>query len=140
MILSSMPGHPAPCGGWTKVFAELEDNLKRLNALEQMHSLLLMDFDNHFETRKNRFDDLLEGQDCRDRVYLLGIDNKESEDLKKALGQSNNEEVGKLLVQTCPAKTTREWQNTHLHCNAKEIGRMQTAGVFSWLFVGTVKR
>jgi hypothetical protein len=123
-----------PCGGWTKVFAELQDNLDLLNAREQMHALLLMDFDNEFEKRKKQFDGLLQGQNCRDRVFLLGIDNKESEDLKKALGQSNNEEVGKLLVQSCPDETTPEWQNTHLICNTAELERMQTAGVFKWLF------
>lgn len=123
-----------PCGGWVKVFAELEENLKLLNAKAQMHALLLMDFDNDFEKRKGRFENLLSEQDCNDRVFLLGVDNRESEDLKAALKQSNNEAIGKILLQSCPEETAEEWKNPHLRCNADELARMAGAGVFTWLF------
>lgn len=124
-----------PCGGWTKVFAELEDNLRLLNARPEMHALLLMDFDNDFERRKQRFDDLLNQQACKDRVFLLGVDDRESEDLKAALRQSNNEAVGKVLLEQCPQETNEHWNNAHLRCNADELMRMQQAGIFDWLFV-----
>ncbi|PPK51348.1 hypothetical protein [Marinobacter persicus] len=124
-----------PSGGWPKVFAELEDNLKLLNDRPGMHALLLMDFDNDFESRKQNFDEILNGQSCKERVFLLGIDEKESEDLKATLQQSNNEAVGKRLLQHCPDETSVDWQNTHLRCNEHEIARMRTAGVFTWLFV-----
>lgn len=124
-----------PCGGWAKVFAELEDNLRLLNAKPKMYALLLMDFDNDFEKRKRRFEDLIKHQSCKDRVFLLGIDNKESEDLKAALKQSNNEAVGKILLEQCPKEINVHWINSHLRCNTDELTRMNEAGVFDWLFV-----
>ncbi|MCE9681652.1 hypothetical protein [Halomonas alkalisoli] len=124
-----------PCGGWGKVFAELQDNLALLNARQKMHALLLMDFDNDFQARKARFDSFLDKQACRDRVFLLGVDEKESEDLKAALRQSNNEAVGKMLVRACPEQRTQDWENRHLYNNADELNRMVAAGVFRWLFV-----
>lgn len=123
-----------PCGGWSKVFAELKDNLKLLNAKPEMHAVLLMDFDNDFESRRKQFDSIFSEQPCWERVFLLGIDEKESEDLKTTLRQSNNEAVGKLLLKKCPEETTDDWQNPHLKCNEAEIGRMREAGVFTWLF------
>ncbi len=124
-----------PCGGWAKVFAELEDNLRLLNAKPEMHALLLMDFDNDFEKRKKRFEDMLNQHACKNRVFLLGVDDKESEDLKAALKQSNNEAVGKILVEQCPEETNEHWSNAHLRCNAAELNRMQQMGIFDWLFV-----
>ncbi|MCG5516386.1 MULTISPECIES: hypothetical protein [unclassified Ectothiorhodospira] len=123
-----------PSGGWGRVFADLEDNLNLLNNRPAMHALLLMDFDNDFISRKKKFDEILKGQSCRERVFLLGIDEKESEDLKATLQESNNEAVGKRLVGTCPDETSVDWQNPHLRCNKHEIARMRNAGVLAWLF------
>lgn len=123
-----------PSGGWPKVFAELGDNLRLLNARLEMHAVLLMDFDNDFDSRKRQFDQVLSDQACRERVFLLGIDEKESEDLKTTLRQSNNEAVGKLLLEKCPNETTDDWQNSHLKSNETEITRMREAGIFNWLF------
>jgi len=129
-VIDSRP----PCGGWGKVFAELESNLRLLNARPEMHALLLMDFDNVFAKRRSKFDELLKEQDCKDRVFLLGVDDKESEDLKASMNQSNNEAVGKDLLRHCPDEQTDAWRNPHLHCNSNEIKRMQAAGMFVWLF------
>lgn len=123
-----------PSGGWKKVFAELEENLSLLNANPNMHALLLMDFDNNFSSRKQEFDDKTNGQSCRDRVFLLGINKKESEDLKATLQESNNEAVGKRLLGGCPDETSADWTNPHLRCNEHEIQRMRDAKVFTWLF------
>jgi hypothetical protein len=123
-----------PCGGWGKVFAELEENLKLLNSRETMYALLLIDFDNDFARRKQRFDTTLQGQACQHRVFMLGIDNKESEDLKAALRASNNEAVGTALLEGCPDSTADEWENAHLRCNQEELRRIRSAGVFEWLF------
>ena len=124
-----------PCGGWPKVFAELRGNLRLLNDRKEMHAVLLIDFDNEFAFRKQRFEAIIAGQPCCERVFLLGIDNKESEDLKASLKHSNNEAVGKLLLSQCPDEPSAEWQSSHLQCNESEIKRLQSAGVLDWLFV-----
>lgn len=124
-----------PCGGWTKVFAQLEENLNLLNAKIYMHALLLMDFDNQFAARKEKFEEILIEQPCRDRVFLLGIDNKESESLKRTLGITNNEKISEILLEKCPDEIVEIWQNEHLRCNTEEIERMRNQSVFEWLFV-----
>ncbi|MDP3517072.1 MAG: hypothetical protein Q8S94_07885 [Pseudohongiella sp.] len=126
-----------PSGGWLKVFAELEANLNLLNQRQCMHAVLLMDFDNDFQERKARFDSIIAGQSCSDRVFLLGIDERESEDLKKTMNLSNNEALGKVLLEGCPDATTPTWQNIHLRCNVGEIERMKEVGVFGWLFLNS---
>lgn len=66
---------------------------------------------------------------------MLGIDNKEFEDLKRALKLSDGEQLGQELVKGCPEIASSVWGNQHLACNAREIERMRGAGVFDWLFV-----
>lgn len=123
-----------PSGGWNKVFVQLEENLPLLNNRQKMHALLLMDFDNAFEARINRFKQLLANESCAERVFILGIDAKESENLKRTLKQSNNEKISKILLENCPSHVVQEWQNQHLNCNQYEIKRMREQGVFKWLF------
>lgn len=122
----------SPSGGWLKVFAALDDNSNLLKNRETMYALLLVDFDNSFEDRVRRFKDSLSETDYQNRVFILGVDKKESEDLKKSLQFRNYEEIGKALVRDCPQLTN--WQNQHLECNVAEIKRMIEESVFSWLF------
>lgn len=69
-----------------------------------------------------------------DRVFILGVNHKESEALKKFFGTPNFEVIGKKLVEKCPHGDLSHWQNTHLECNLAEIERMRKNGVFGWLF------
>ncbi|MCH4247892.1 MAG: hypothetical protein LKF82_08645 [Acinetobacter populi] len=124
-----------PSGGWKKTFNELESNLKLLNSRETMFALLLIDFDHQFQQRKDKFDILLLEQPCKDRVFILGIDAKQSEDLKHTLHITNNEKIGRMLVENCPDKMAEAWENKHLLCNNTEISRMRNIGVFDWLFL-----
>jgi hypothetical protein len=123
-----------PAGGWPKVFETLAENIKLLDANPQMHALLLMDFDNDYAKRFQRLEDTLIGHTCAERVFMLGIDDKESEDLKKSLNRSNNEAVAGILLEDCPEKTGKVWQNSHLQCNLDELQRMREKGVLEWLF------
>jgi hypothetical protein len=43
--------------------------------------------------------------DLADRVFLLGIDNSESEDLKRYTGHKNYEQIGASLVSDCPEQS-----------------------------------
>jgi len=92
-----------------------------------------MDFDYEFQSRLEKFWGLVPKK-LSNRVFILGIDNKESEDLAKYF-KCNIEEVGKKLVDNCPNGDLLNWKNTHLDCNLPEIERMRKNGVFDWLFV-----
>lgn len=124
----------APVGGWRKVLASLEDMAPLLDRYDRMHLLLLMDFDYEFDSRMARFQQAIDGQPYQNRVFLLGVDNKEFENLKQTLKQTNIERIGQMLVEGCPQQQTPVWQNQHLNCNQPEIQRMRDAGVFEWLF------
>jgi putative IMPACT (imprinted ancient) family translation regulator len=94
-----------------------------------------MDFDNKFNERYSKFENILKEQSCKARVFLLGIDVKESEDLKKTLGYKNLEEISKILLENCPKEESKEWNNKHLKCNLREIEKMKSINIFDWLFV-----
>lgn len=123
-----------PCGGWSKVLKSLTGNLNLINSRHHMHVLLLIDFDNEFEKRKEKFKEIILEEPCFNRVFLLGIDLKESEDLKRTLNQTNNEVISQLLLKDCPNNLAEVWENDHLRCNQPEIERMRASGVFEWLF------
>lgn len=128
-----------PCGGWDKVFESLKNNIHLLEKYEACNILLLMDFDDKtsdgldfFNQKMEKFQNLVPTQ-YANRVFLLGVNHKESESLKKFFNKSNFEDIGKLLVEDCPANNSR-WDNIHLQCNSAEINRMQRLGVYKWLF------
>jgi len=128
-----------PAGGWVKVFDTLAENLRLLDTYQKSHVLLLMDFDGECEGRKQRLHHIITGHACADRVFMLGIDNRESEDLKRTLKQSNNEAIAAMLLEDCPKADGSVWQNTHLQCNAGELRRMRERGVMDWLFLSALR-
>ncbi|MGE4510270.1 MAG: hypothetical protein AB7D43_04110 [Sulfurimonadaceae bacterium] len=128
-----------PCGGWSDVFNALEKNLHLLKNPE-CNILLLMDFDDQdeeslssFERRKRKLSELTPPEHVK-RVFMLGVNHKESEALKKYFKTPNLEQIGQKLIQDCPNGDLSNWRNTHLECNLLEIERMKTNGVFKWLF------
>ena len=123
-----------PSGGWTKVFAALDEYDKRLTNQKHQHMLLLMDFDYDFTNRIDNFYRKIKNKPYESRVFLLGIDNKEFENLKQHLGLTNTEAIGTKLVENFPQSTPQIWNNQHLACNLPEIKRMRKANVFDWLF------
>lgn len=123
-----------PVGGWMNVLASLVAQDRLLNSNIKMHLLLLIDFDHQFSSRYEMFQQKINGKPYQDRVFLLGIDHKQSEDLKTTMGHIHFEALGQKLVEDCPKVQTPLWQNTHLFCNQAELLRMQQVGVFGWLF------
>jgi hypothetical protein len=119
--------------GWGKVFKDLENSIRLLNRFRDRYILLLMDFDYAFEDRIKEFRMLIPTE-FTNRIFILGIDNKESEDLAKYF-KCKAEEVGKKLVENCPTSDLLNWKNTYLKCNLPEIERMRENGVFDWLFI-----
>ncbi len=124
----------APAGGWSKVFCALEDNHALLERYSEMHLLLLMDFDRKFGERMQHFKEMIADKSYQSRVFLLGVDNKEFENLKQTLKKSNVEKIGQELVKGCPDQQSAIWDTQQLACNQTEIDRMRKAGVFKWLF------
>jgi len=123
-----------PLRGWEKVLGAMTDWAPSLDRFPEMHLLLLIDFDNDFTTRYQRFVEQSRQIGCFDRTFLLGIDHREAEDLKRA--QRNSfESLGKSLVEGCPDRTSPLWNEAHLGCNRPEIERMLSMGVLKWMFV-----
>jgi len=127
-----------PCNGWGKVFDELEKNLHLLTNPE-CYILLLMDFDDKegslssFEGRKRKLSEITP-QKYSERVFMLGVNHKESEALKSFFRTPHFDKIGQELIKDCPTGDLSNWQNTHLECNLPEIERMKQGGVFDWLF------
>ena len=94
---------------------------------------MVIDFDYEFESRYEMFSDLVPDE-YQDRIFILGVDNKESEELKTFFSMSDFEKIGKKLVEDCPKSDLTNWQNRHLECNINEIERMKNSGIFEWLF------
>lgn len=118
--------------GWKKVFKDFQSSISLLRKFQERHILLLMDFDYEFKSRFEEFSKSVPDE-FKNRVFILGIDNKESEDLAKYF-KCNSEEVGKKLVEDCPDGDLSHWKNPHLKCNLPEIERMKENGIFEWLF------
>lgn len=125
-----------PAGGWKNALDQFENDVVPLmEEFPKKHVLLLIDFDNHYQSRRRHFDDIVVHSPIADRAFLLGIDNSESEDLKRHTGHKNYEQIGSLLVRDCPDRTESDlWQTAHLSCNIPELQRMRVAGVTEWLF------
>ncbi len=122
-----------PCDGWIKVFKQLENEIKFLEKFKLRYLLIIIDFDYEFESRYKMFSDLIPKQ-YQDRIFILGVDNKESEELKVFFSMSNLEKIGKKLVEDCPKSDLTNWKNKHLECNINEIERMKNSRIFEWLF------
>jgi hypothetical protein len=128
-----------PCGGWIKVFEKFQKNIHLLKNNKYCHILLIIDFDdkdanssNKFVARKEKFQELLPTE-YSNRAFLLGVNHKESEILKRFFRKSNFEAIGKLLVEDCPSVNSN-WNNIHLECNMPEINRMKELKIYNWLF------
>jgi hypothetical protein len=145
-INSSVLDIRKPCGGWPKVFDSFESNgMVLLNKKPKTtYILLLIDFDDkteegneNFSNRMKRFKDL--SKEYADHVFLLGVNHKEAEALKKFFAQSSLESIGQMLVENCPNSDLSYWKNKHLQCNLIEINRMRKCGIFDWIFMRQAK-
>jgi len=120
--------------GWKVVFEDFMDSIAMLKKYENRYTLLLMDFDYKFISRLEKFHQSVP-EELKNRVFILGIDNKESDALKSFFRTPNFEKIGKNLVENCSDGDLSNWKNIHLNCNLPEIERMRDAGIFDWLFI-----
>ena len=114
----------APSGGWRKVLVDFERCIPELRRFSERRIILLIDFDNSFESRSQFLLDKIP-EDLRDRVFLLGTAD-EPERLRSELGQ-NFEGIGQSLAEQCDGdqQTSGLWNNSHLSHNQPELRRLQ---------------
>lgn len=131
-----------PSGGWKKVFETFEKNIHLLKKYNECYILLLMDFDDPvndssndaFKYRMDMFQKMVP-KEYRNRVFLLGANHKESENLKKEFKLADFEKIGQKLIEGCPQNDLLNWKNNILDCNLDEIKRMGENGVLKWIFL-----
>lgn len=130
-----------PSRGWKAVFEDFKSSIPMLRKYKNRYTLLLMDFDDKDKSSEKSFANRLETfnslipQELKKRVFILGVNHKESEALKKLFQTPHFENIGKKLVENCPQGNLSNWNNTHLECNLPEIERMKENGIFDWLFL-----
>jgi hypothetical protein len=111
-----------PSGGWGKVLASfVNDHIAGLRKYPHRHLVLLIDFDDHVDERREHFVAQFP-PDVRERVFLLGT-SSEPEPLKKSHGNSL-EAIGKQLATECERDETELWAHRLLAHNAAERQRL----------------
>jgi len=115
--------YPLPvAGGWAAVLKEFEDvYVKRLRDSHNAHIIMLIDYDNEFETRRAKFQAKIP-VDVADRAFGCADEPK---DLKKATRRCC-EEIGRLLANECDTGTEQLWTHGHLRHNNDDRARLTT--------------
>lgn len=109
-------------GGWPSVLDKFKSEyIKHLNDYDGGHVVLLIDFDEQVDSRRQRFRDAIPTP-LRERVFVVGVLD-EPKDLKKAINYSKSyEEIGSALADDCHNNTTGMWDHDHLkHNNVERI-------------------
>ena len=125
-------------GGWKVVLDSLgkPELVRQLAELPKRHLLLLIDFDEQFESRSDIYQKHKQRMpvDVSQRIYLLGCLH-EPEKLKADLQSRRSfEEIGRELADDCaPPPAPNLWQHPHLQHNAQELQRL-VAQVKPFLF------
>jgi hypothetical protein len=115
--------YPLPvAGGWSAVLKEFEEvYIKKLRDFQKAHVVLLIDYDNKFDTRRLEFQSKMPA-DVMDRAFVLGCAD-EPEALKKATSLGY-EEIGRLLANECETGTDHLWTHDHLRHNNDDRNRL----------------
>lgn len=117
-------------GGWPKVLKDLKnEHLCGLRNYQHRHLVILVDFDNFGEDRREIFKDIPE--DVKERVYVIGP-SVEVESLEKDAGLTA-EIIGTELAKACANGEPGLWKNKFLEHNETELKRLRDS-VKSFLF------
>lgn len=112
-----------PAGGWPAVLAKFENDLiSYLRRYPTGFVVLLIDFDEQYDTRRTRFRDAVP-DDLSDRVFVLGV-RVTPEAMKQALGKSL-EGIGLDLAQNCLEGVVGLWNSDHLAHNSPDLSELQ---------------
>ena len=111
-----------PADGWPKVKKGfLDTHILKLRKFQECHLILLIDFDNQLERRREIFKSVIP-DDVADRVYILGT-LTEPEELSKECKLSA-EKIGEALATNCYANEVGLWGTRLLQHNQEEIDRL----------------
>ncbi len=111
-----------PAGGWSKVLKTLRDEyIPVLRAYPKTHVVMLIDFDDQVEERKDRFEQAIP-DDLKARVFVVGS-RSTPEMLKNSL-RFDFEKIGKALANDCDADALEYWGHEQLRHNDAEPQRL----------------
>lgn len=109
-------------GGWPAVLETFErEYVARLRNWPATHVVLLIDFDEGVEPRRERFARAIP-EEFRDRVFVIGTSD-EPETLRTSVGRTF-EEIGKALAAECDEDQSALWQHEQLSHNDAERERL----------------
>jgi hypothetical protein len=111
-----------PAGGWPNVLKTFHDEyIQTLRNYPKAHVLMLIDFDDHVEERKAKFEQAIP-DDLKARVFVVGS-KYTPEVLKKSL-KFGFEKIGESLANDCDADTAEYWNHEQLQHNDAERQRL----------------
>ncbi len=121
-----------PCaGGWSAVREKFTaEYIAHLRKFKDGYILLLIDFDDCYDTRRIAFDEAVP-DDLKSRVFVVG--SKESPEVLRRRLLLNLEDLGMALADDCYEGTTDVWSHEHLRHNDPDLQRL-TETVKSILF------
>ncbi len=104
-----------PAAGWSGVLEKFKIELvPYLNKYKEGRVILLIDFDNKYPDRRDRFDKAIPDH-LKDRVFVLGV-KATPEVLKQSLGK-DFETIGNELAENCYKGVDGLWTHDHLAHN-----------------------
>jgi len=113
----------AEAGGWSGVLNTFkEEYLPLLQENQNTHVVMLIDFDGTPEERGARCTAEIPDS-VRNRVFVIGP-GMEPEDLKRALGMSAFEDIGRALADDCAGNSLGTWGHAQLQHNEHERLRL----------------
>lgn len=112
-----------PPGGWSKVLDTFhEQYVSILRGHQYAHVVLLIDFDNSVESRREFIARQIPS-DVADRVFVIGPQD-EAETLKREFENGGLESIGTALANDCDRQELTNWCRSQLAHNEAERARL----------------
>jgi hypothetical protein len=115
-----------PLRGWKKVVEAFTEEYapEMMGKYSDRMIVLLMDFDNNYESRLSYVKDQIP-EELKARVFVLGV-LSEPENLSRDINK-DFEKIGEALAKDCPDKTNELWGHNLLKHNKAELDRMASS-------------
>ena len=115
-----------PLRGWKKVVEAFTEEYapEMMGKYSDRMIVLLMDFDNNYESRLSYVKDQIP-EELKARVFVLGV-LSEPENLSRDINK-DFEKIGEALAKDCSDNTNELWGHTLLKHNKGELDRMASS-------------
>ncbi len=111
-----------PAAGWSGVLEKFKIELiPYLDKYQEARVILLIDFDDKYEDRRDRFDKEIPDR-LKERVFVLGA-KATPEELKRSLAQGF-EAIGSQLAENCYKGVDGLWRHDHLAQNDPDRAKL----------------